>query len=171
MSEFRDLIDYCYALSLATKLRPTEDSVFRSICRTYSKRFSTELGKVINELDPMEVILHVYEDDLLDTKMEGETFDKLYDIIRTMEDPTYERRREEEMDKVVEQALKEEAERVEKGLPVARSKDNKSAFAPKLKKNESDIPVAPESTAAALEGGADLSSLEEEDPGEPLGED
>ena len=150
--EFKDLIDYCYALSLATKMRPTEDSVYRSICRKYSKRFSTPLHLVF-EMDLVNVILNVYEDDLTDINLVDSKFDSAYDAIRTMEDPSYERQKEEVMDKVVEQAIAEEAERVAKGMPVAKPKNTVSAFAPK------------EMSKKPTGGSANLSSLSEEDPG------
>ena len=58
MIEFKDLTDYCQALAIANKLSPTEESVWRSICRSYSKKFNEPLSACLNgSIDADQIIV------------------------------------------------------------------------------------------------------------------
>lgn len=117
--EFKELLDYCQVEAINNKAGPTEDSVWRSIARTYSKLFNTPLHVVLNDLVPEEVILNVYEyqlDNLDINKFEN--LQELYEIVCKIEDPNYETKVEEELDEFVEQAEREEEERVKYGKSI-----------------------------------------------------
>jgi hypothetical protein len=121
MIQFKELLEYCQAEAIATRMNPTEDSVWRALCRTYSKMFHTPLSQVL-EMDPEHVILNVYEDQAED--MDIEDYNKLehiLDTIRTIEDPNYEAKRKDEQDEFDRQAELEEEERIRSGKAVHRS--------------------------------------------------
>jgi hypothetical protein len=114
--DFKELTEYCQALALASKLSPDEAAVWRYMCRTYSRKFSTPLAQVI-EMDPEHVILNVYEDqmDELDTE---ENLEKFLDIVYGLEDPEYEAQKRSELDEFISKAEAEEQERVKKKKPI-----------------------------------------------------
>jgi hypothetical protein len=96
--------------AISTKFQPTEESIWRSIKREYSKTFSVSLLEVSN-LDPEEILLDLYEDqldgaDLDDEKLLQRILDNLYRI----EDPDYDDKKEQEEKLANERILKEEEE-------------------------------------------------------------
>jgi hypothetical protein len=114
--DFQDLADALRAQAIANLLSPTAESVYRKICRAYSKRFNTPLHQVM-ELSPEFVILNYFEDDLEDIDID-DNLDVLMDRIYSIEDPEYESIKKEEFDAFAEQAEEEERLRLESGKPI-----------------------------------------------------
>lgn len=114
--EFQDLLDLLHAEAIANTLSPTEASVYRTVCRSYSKKFNTPLH-VVFELDPEIVILNVYEEklDAMDTE---DGLEDLIDTIRGIQDPAYEEQKVKEQDEFDKRAEEEEAARVKAGRPI-----------------------------------------------------
>lgn len=126
MIEFKDLLEYCQAEAIATRMNPTEDSVFRAICREYSEMFHTPLPVVL-ELDPEHVILNVYEKQA--ESMDIEDYQKLehiMDTLRTIEDPNYELVKNKEQEEFDRRAEEEEEARIKAGKPVYQPKTKKT---------------------------------------------
>lgn len=149
--ELSEMIEWCNAKALESKLLPDEDSFYRSLCRKYSKRFHTALPSV-EALDPMHVILAVYEDQMEDIDLEDvEALNKLMDIIMTKIDPEYEGQKAAELDEFMEAAQEEEEQRLEDNTPLLKALSKKK---PK---------TAPRATQAPKElpkqGGLNLSYL------------
>lgn len=116
--ELKELTDFCRAEALSNKLLPTNESVWRIICRNYSKKFNEPLTSCLNgTIDPEQIILNLYEDQLDDID-EEENIEKLLDVIYDLEDPEYEAQKEEMLKQVDEDAEKEEQERLAKGKPI-----------------------------------------------------
>ena len=168
MIDFKDLLDYCRAESLGNAMEPTETSMWRSICREYATKFHTELDKVMNKLDPLHVILNVYE-----SQLEGFDFDEhlehILDAAYSLSDPNYSKNKAEEQQAFDEQAEQDEKERLERGESLfgylARTSAKNKAKAKNKKNNpyadskETTIPTGkpkkmPES------GGLDMAKLE-----------
>jgi hypothetical protein len=148
--DFQDIVDFCQAQALANKLEPTEDSVWRSLCRSYSKNFNTPLHLVL-EMSPEYVITHVYEERYSDIN-EEEQLDKLLDMIYSLADPEYEKQQREETVEFMAQAEAEEAERIRLGKPIH----------PALKKEHS-LKDLPEEEPKPTSGSINLSYLEKEE--------
>lgn len=117
--DFKSLTEYCQALALASKLSPDEEAVWRYMCRTYSKKFSTPLQEVM-ELDPEHVILSVYEEQLDELDPE-EHVEKMLDMVYALEDPEYEAQKANELEEFIAQAEEEEIERVKNKKPIHRA--------------------------------------------------
>lgn len=118
MIEFKELLEYCQVEAIASKLKPTEDSVWRALCRSYSKLFHTPLSLVL-EMDPEHVILNVYEDQAEDMNTEDyQKLEHILDTIKSIEDPDYESKKNEEQDEFDRQAELEEEERIKAGRAV-----------------------------------------------------
>lgn len=118
MIDFKELLEYCQAEAICSRMIQTETSVWRKICREYSKLFHTPLQDVMR-MDPEHVILNVYEEQASD--MDIEDFNKLehiMDTLRTIEDPNYESSRRDEQDEFDRKAEQEEEERIKAGRPV-----------------------------------------------------
>jgi hypothetical protein len=161
MISFKDLLEYCQVEAIASKVSPTEDSVWRGLCRQYSKKFHTPLNQVL-EMDPEHVILNVYEDQA--EEMETEDYQKLehiMDMIRTIEDPNYEAQKQNEQDEFDRQAEEEEAARVAAGKavhPSLQRKLNQKMAEDKAKKEGEEAPKEP-----PKQGFIDLSYLAKQD--------
>lgn len=145
--KLKDITEYCQSVALASKFSPSDESVWRYFARSYSKKFFTPLHLVM-EMPPEEVILHVYEDQMDDVDMD-ENIDKLADMLYSLEDPNYESSKEEELDEFIEEAEKEEKNRVKLNKPIhpAMKKDQEVTL-------DSSLPKS---------GGIDLSYLEKEE--------
>lgn len=121
MIDFKDLLEYCQAEAIASRMSPTEASVWRQICRTYSEKFHTPLHQVL-EMDPEHVVLNVYEARAED--MDTEDYQKLehiMDILMGIEDPNYESKKLAEQEEFDRQAELEEEERIRAGRAVHKS--------------------------------------------------
>jgi hypothetical protein len=120
--EFKDLLEYCQAEAIANKFAPTEASVWRTICRTYSEKFHTPLIQVL-EMDPEHVILNVYEAQSEDLDISDyQKLEHIMDTLQTINDPEYERVKAGEQAEFDRRAEEEEAERVKAGRPVYQGK-------------------------------------------------
>lgn len=159
--DFQELADALRALAIANLLSPTADSVYRKICRAYSKRFSTPLHEVI-DLSPEFVILNYFEDDLEDVDVD-DNVEVLMDRIYSIEDPEYESMKKEEFDEFAEQAEEEERKRIAAGRAIhpALAKESTLLGVPNQKntsKNEE-----PPSDNLSKGGYVNLSYLENQD--------
>lgn len=122
MIEFKDLVEYCQAEAIASRMTPTEDSVYRAICREYSEMFHTPLPQVL-ELDPEHVILNVYEKQAESMDIEDyQKLERILDTLRSIEDPNYEATKNKEQEEFDRQAELEEEERIKAGRPVYQAK-------------------------------------------------
>lgn len=118
MIEFKDILETCQAEALAGRLNPTEDSVWRSMARTYSKTFHTPLADVL-QMDPEHVILNVYESQAEDLDLEDyNKLEHIMDTLRSIEDPEYEAKKRDEQAEFDRKAELEEEERVKSGRAV-----------------------------------------------------
>lgn len=152
MVQFKDLLDYCQAEAIANKLSPTEASMYRAICRTYSRLFHTPLAQV-QAMDPEHVILEVYEDQLESLDEDKyENLEKMLDTILAIEDPEYERVKNEKLDEDIAKYEAEEEERVRLNKPIHPSLGKPGPLDAVL-----PSPDAPKS------GKVDLSHLDDED--------
>lgn len=152
MIEFKDLLDYCQAEAIANKLSPTEASVYRAICRSYSKMFHTPLIEVL-AMDAEHVILEVYEEQLDavdDDKYEN--LEKMMDTILGIEDPEYERIKNDRLEEDIAKYEAEEEERIRLNKPI-----HPSLGKPGPLDAPTALPEAPKS------GKVDLSHLDDED--------
>lgn len=113
---FEELLSAIQAQAISNKLVPTEESLYRKICRSYSKKFHVPLYQ-IETLDMEHVILNVYEDNLDDVNVEDKLPD-LLEIVNSIEDPDYEAKKSKEQDDFVKQIEAEEEERLKLGKPI-----------------------------------------------------
>ena len=143
MLNFRDLLDTCKAEAIANTLVTTEVSVWREMCRTYSKTFHTPLHLVLN-MAPEEVALAVFEEQLNDFDDEKH-LETILDQIYTLEDPEYEDEKESQVDEFIEQARKDEEERLRLGKPIHRAMKNEDVL-PGI----AEPPIAPEKSSGFL---------------------
>ncbi len=121
MIEFKELLETCQAEAIANRMAPTEESVWRSICRKYSEQFHTPLAQVL-EMDPEHVILNVYESQSEDMDIEDyQKLEHIMDTIKGIEDPDYEAKKQTEQDEFDRQAELEEEERIKSGKAVHKS--------------------------------------------------
>lgn len=113
--EFKDLLDYCQAEAISGKFSPTEDSVYRSLCRTYSKKFHTPLHTVL-ALPVTDVVLAVYEEQLEDLDMDKfENLEQVHETILAILDPNYEAHKETKLEQDIAAYEREEEERIAAG--------------------------------------------------------
>lgn len=120
--EFKELLEFCQAEAIANRMSPTEASVWRGLCRTYSEKFHTPLAQVL-EMDPEHVILNVYEaqSENLDTE-DYQKLEHIMDTLQTIKDPEYERAKAGEQAEFDRRAEEEEAKRIAAGRPVYQGK-------------------------------------------------
>ncbi|NJO48153.1 MAG: hypothetical protein HC840_00395 [Leptolyngbyaceae cyanobacterium RM2_2_4] len=143
MIEFKELLEYCQAEAIATRMAPTELSVWRGICRTYSEKFHTPLAQVL-EMDPEHVILNVYESQAEDMDIEDyQKLEHILDTLKGMEDPDYDAKKAKEQEEFDRQAELEEEERVKSGKAVHPSLQKKLDAKRLLEKGEPEPPKKP----------------------------
>jgi hypothetical protein len=95
-------------------------SIWRSLCRSYSKKFSTPLHLCLDGTIPAEDILLAEFEDQLDNFDADKDLDTILEQIYRIEDPDYEEKVEEEVREFMAQAAKEERDRVRLGKPIHR---------------------------------------------------
>lgn len=146
MMLLKDLLDTLQVEAISNRLTPTEDVVWRKICRAYSNRFSTPLHEVL-ELSPEFVILHFYEQALegLDVDENAESW---LDMVLSIQDPNYDSNKEEELQQFIEHAESVEKDRVASGRPIHKDIAKEATLIPK------ELPK---------QGGINLSYLEREE--------
>jgi hypothetical protein len=119
--DFKDLLDYCKAEAISNTLLNTEISVWRSLCRDYSERFSTPLHMCLNgEIPAEDILLAVFEDQL--KKFDPETdLDAMMEQIYRIEDPDFDEKLGEELKEFMAKVAEEEAERIRLGKPIHKA--------------------------------------------------
>lgn len=123
----REIVDYCKAIALASRLSSNEASDWRYFCREYSKMFHTPLNEVLN-LSPEHVIMSVFEEQLEKKNLNiPEEYDALVEEVQRLEDPNFDANAEKEMDDFVKGIEAFEEERVASGAPIPRPKGLKKA--------------------------------------------
>lgn len=122
MIDFKELLEYCQVEAISSKVSPTEESVWRSLCRDYSIKFHTPLMDVLL-LDPEHVVLNVYElqAETMDTD-DYQRLERIMDTLLGIEDPNYEAKKNKEQEEFDRQAELEEEERIKSGRPVYQPK-------------------------------------------------
>lgn len=161
--EFKDLLDYCQAQAIANTLENTELSVWRSLCRSYSKKFATPLHLCLDGTIPMEEILLAVFEDQLDDFDEEKDLENMLDTIYSMEDPTYEKQKKHELAEFIEKAEKEEEERLAAGRPIHRALKGEAGEA--SISSEETLPKKEKPKELPKSGGINLSYLENEENG------
>lgn len=116
MSDFADLLNYCKAQAILNTLEATEESVWRSMCREYSRAFYTPLHLVL-QMDMEEVMLAVFENQLAEYDSDKD-LEALLDKIYVLENPAYEKQKQEELEEFIDKAEMEEQERLKSGKPI-----------------------------------------------------
>lgn len=120
----KELIEFCQIEAINNRFNSTEASVWRSLCRDYSKKFHTPLQQVMT-LDPEHILLNLYEDGM--ESVEVDDPDKIGQTLETLmriEDPEYQSKRDKEEEDYLAAAEAEEAERIAsgKGIPMPSKK-------------------------------------------------
>jgi hypothetical protein len=169
--DFDEILDAASAEAIATQLEPTAASTWRKICRTYSKKFNTPLPQVL-ALNPEEVALQVFEDNLDERDDEDNLIEHLLDLIYTMSDPEYAEKKSVELEQFIQETREEEAERLKEGRPIhpsLRIGSKNSIFSEAtLSPQREDAashqdrprPIVDHPNVPATSGGVDLSHLE-----------
>lgn len=159
MYEFKELLDYCKAQAISNTLATNELTVWRSLCRNYSKTFSTPLH-IVFDMDPEEVMLAVFENQLDDFREED--IEAVLEQIYMLEDPEYERTRRDELKHFIDMAEEQEAERLRLGKPIHKAMKGetsiKETLPEKANKPKENKPSG---------GSINLSYLERMDSGDP----
>lgn len=154
--EFEELLESAQADAILSFLQSDEVSVWRAICRSYSKKFSTPLHLCLDGTIPMEDILLAEYEDQLEKFKKDEDLEVLLDKIYTLIDPEYEGEKRVELDDFIKKAEREEEERLRLGKPIHKSL-----------KNEPTLKTLPEKSEVKenkpTEGFIDLSYLEREE--------
>ena len=122
-----EILDAASAEAIACQLTPTQESMYRHVCRLYSKKFNTALP-VVMDLDPYEVALAVFEENLSERRDEEDFIDSLLEMIYSMSDPNYDKEKEKELEDFMESVRKEASNSHPKtpNLPEFPSKSGKS---------------------------------------------
>lgn len=136
---FRELLQYCKAKAIADLLSPTEESVWRDACRTYSENFNTPLHVVL-KMDPEHILLNNFEKQLEDVDVD-KSVEELLESVYKIENPNYMEEQEQELQDYIDKVVEEE-------------KHSKKTL---LKKEE----VAPQNTPSG--GSVDFSDLRDEE--------
>lgn len=151
MMKLSDLVEFCQAEALAAKLVPDDASIWRKICRDYSKKFMTPLTEV-HKLSPEFVLTSIYEEQL-DAQNVDEALEDLLDAVYTLEDPEYEAEKEQQLSDFIDTIEAEEEERVKKGKPIHPGMKEESTLVPKTEQKK-ELPTS---------GYLNLSYLEDEE--------
>lgn len=160
--DFKDLLDYCKAEAIANTLLSTELSIWRSLCRSYSKKFSTPLHLCLDgTIPPEDILLAEFEDQLDNFDIEKD-LDTVLEQIYRIEDPDYEEKVEEEVQEFMAEAARQERERIRLGKPIHRLLGKEP--------NLENTPEKPPALNPKKSGGhINLSYLEREEAGNPEG--
>jgi hypothetical protein len=145
-----EIIECCQVEAIANKLDPTNAVRWQRFCRDYSKVFNTPYHQVL-QMDPEFVILAVYEEQLDNVDVE-EKMEELMDRVLSIEDPDYEKTKEQDILEFMRMSEEEEEERIKAGKPVFQKK--KKSIPKKEEKLPENLPTS---------GGINLSYLEKLD--------
>lgn len=146
-----DLMDLAEAYAIEAKLNPSEDSLWRSLERKYSKAFSTPLHQVA-DLDPTYVLNALYENSLEEYKLkDDEDLNEVIEILNRLQDPNYDAANEAEELEYNKQALKEEEERLAKRV-ARKAKKHAELTKPAIDPIKGGVNLAYLSESEATEG-------------------
>ena len=160
--DFKDLLDYCKAEAIANTLLSTELSIWRALCRSYSKKFSTPLHMCLDGTIPAEDILLAEFEDQLDNFDMDKDLDTVLEQIYRIEDPDWDEKMEEDVQEFMVRARFEEAERIRLGKPIHKLLGKEP--------NLENTPEVPPPLSPQKRGGhINLSYLEREEMGNPGG--
>lgn len=141
--DFKDLLEYCQVEAIANRVKPTEASVYRALCRTYSEKFHTALPLVL-EMDPEHVILNVYEAQAEDMDIEDyQKLEHVLDTIRSIEDPDYDAKRKAEQEEFDRLAEEEDELRRKSGKALHPSLQRKLDEKRRIENGEEPAPQKP----------------------------
>lgn len=107
---FSELLIYCKVKAIESLLTPTEETIWRAFCRSYSERWHVPLPKV-RAMDPEEVIAEVLEARYEEMDAFEEIEGILEDIYK-IENPRYEKQQKVEMDSFIQNMAKREQKRL-----------------------------------------------------------
>ena len=128
MSDFGDILQWAQAEAICNTLESNELSIWRSLCRSYSRKFSTPLSDCLDGTVPMEDILLATFEEQLEDFDEDKDLESILETISGLEDPEYQRSRRREEDEYAKQAEKEEEERLAAGKPIHPSLKGEHGF-------------------------------------------
>lgn len=109
---FTELIEYCRATAIKNTLNPSEETLYRSICRAYSKSFYVPLPQVF-KMD-MEEVIQTILDDRYESMDVIDNIEVLLDQIYTLEDPSYKRQQNDDFEAFAQAADAKEQKRINK---------------------------------------------------------
>lgn len=158
---FSELLDYCQSEAIANKLSATDESIWRQYCRKYSMLFSTPLDQVL-KLEPMDVMLNVFEHQLEDVDIE-DNLEKLMEMISSLQDPEYAKQKRDEFRQFIKESEKEEELRQKEGRPIHKALLDEEKMSTKKRLLE-NTPLPNKKLPHS--GGINLSYLEKEETGE-----
>jgi hypothetical protein len=125
---FKALLDHAQAQAIVNTLENSETAVWRSICRSYSVKFSTPLHLCLDgTIAAEDILLAVFEEQLRDFNQEKD-IESLIESIERIKDPSYERKKAKETDDFVKEAELEEKERLRKGEAIPHASTEKTLF-------------------------------------------
>jgi hypothetical protein len=149
---YYDLLEHAELLAINAAISPTAESIYRMKCRAYSQQFHTPLH-LVYELDQAIVLQALYEDKYHPSVVEEE-LEELLEKLRKIEDPSYTRLSDAEVEDLVDAVINHENKR--KGNKPKKKTSEKTL----LEKNTSeivDLPTPPKS------GGMSFGDLEKSD--------
>lgn len=145
---FKDIVDTFQAEAIANHLSPTEESVLRSIYRSYAYKFNTPLHEVY-KLEFDFIAINLYESQLENVDA-LENLEEITDMIRGIEDPEYQKNKEEALQEDISIYEEMEEARVMNKKPIWR-------------KSQPVVPVEEPPKELPKSGGINLSYLEDLD--------
>ena len=154
--DFKDLLDYCRAEAISNTLANSEVAVWRSLCRNYSKKFSTPLHLCLDGTIPAEDILLAEFEDQLDDFDEDKHLDAIMETINRLEDPNYDEILNKELEEFMTKVAEEERERIRLGKPIHKAMQKETDL-----ENTSEKQV--EETPKQSKGYVNLAYLQEEE--------
>lgn len=153
---FAELMEYCRSEALANRVVPTNESIYRQFCRSYSKKFNTPLAEV-EAMEPLDVVRHVYEDNYESFDLEERTEDALEELY-SLSDPEYAAQKKDQLDEFMERALVEEEQRLAEDRPIHKA-IRQEVTLPK----GTSVKAPPTEKKLPQSGGINLAYLENED--------
>lgn len=109
MIDFYTLFEFSEVKAIEAALDPSLASIWRMKLRDYSIKFHTPLHEV-QQLDPMFVLQHLYEDRYHPSIVEDE-LEELLDKLQVIKDPTYSRLSQQETEDLVDAVINRELKR------------------------------------------------------------
>jgi hypothetical protein len=146
---FYEILEYCKANAIANTLQPNEVYIWRKLCRDYSKKFNEPLTEVM-EMNPEHILTAIFEDQLDSYNVE-ENIEDLVDKIYSMENPEYEKEKEDELKQFIEDAETLEKERIKNRKPIHKALKDEVSLRDTSEKSYLDKKNKPASGSINLE--------------------